>query len=436
MNQEEVQAARDEQEIGREEEAVLLNDGATEKIMREPPTLEMVLESFQTNMNKQQADLATVVGVVSSLKDTVGGLITSFTNINDHIYKTTPVANRVLNDRIETNPTDDEVSMRGSNASLQWGAAGGTGSQIAVEPIDHSQTKDFEECYWEQGTEDYTPPPLYGPELKSYPAQAARLFYVSPLSEDRFTKRMEDNLVPSNCTFLLPKRCNPAIFALIPPQMKSWERGIQDGMNVQSAASTALLKAASMLSSEVAKVKKALKGTDQERANLASSLNLESPLDALKESMSLGGAAHQNLTSMRKKLIKHNIPEHMMKQFDDPPEDPSMLFCEALQTGAEEVLDKRKKKGDRKRPASSMQDFRQERPKDPVRQYSGGNSTSTRGRQHDSANSTPYPFVTCLPSPQYIDLSQFKAPQQHKRGQSNGRQQQKKRQHHYNRNQR
>ena len=119
----------------------------------------------------------------------------------------------------------------------------------------NSPTKDDEECFWEEGLEDYNPPEIYGSELDSLPASAAKVYFERPLGEEKLSKRMEDNKVPSNCTFLATKRCNPEIFQLVSGNAKHLEKALQDALSIQSAASTTLLKAASLLSGEARKVK-------------------------------------------------------------------------------------------------------------------------------------------------------------------------------------
>ena len=136
--------------------------------------------------------------------------------------------------------------------------------------------------------------------------------------------------------------------------------------------------------------------------------------------MSLAGMAHQSFLELRRKLLKPNIPDNLMKHFDTPPENSSMLFCDALEAAAEEINTNQKSKDKgkgKKRPAP--QDFRQGRAKSHARPQSSGPSTLTRPSQQYNPLAGQ-PVLTYLPSGSFPNS--FSVPHQ---------QQQQQQQQHY-----
>jgi hypothetical protein len=212
----------------------------------------------------------------------------------------------------------------------------------AAKADEQPAAKTVAEQFWEEAQSEYTPVPLYGTECDSAVTQTAKTFFTTDLAEDRLKERREKHKVPANCTFLTPKRCNPQVFAMLPPPTRALESGIQEALEIQSRSATATFKAAEALAEMLSGLEEARQGTPEAQLAFVANLDLRGPLTNLRDSMSLEGVAHRKFDAVRRKAIKPNVPAHMSKHFDPEPEDPSLLFCKALNDEAEKVVEKRK----------------------------------------------------------------------------------------------
>ena len=200
--------------------------------------------------------------------------------------------------------------------------------------------------FWAKSEEVYIPAPIYGEGLVDSVASSAKTYFEAEMRKEEIDGRMEKYMIPSNCTFLKPRRCNTAVFNMVPQQIKTNEQGIQRALDIQACSSSATFKAASELSFSMFALERVkANGTDQEKLDFLNNFSLQGPVRVLQDALQLAGAANQQLEITRRKVIKPNFPDHMVKAVETSvPEDPHLLYSKEIEKEVEELLAKKKAK--------------------------------------------------------------------------------------------
>ena len=96
----------------------------------------------------------------------------------------------------------------------------------------------FEEnqVYWQVSLEEYSDSPLFGSEISSSIASAAKVYREKEVNPDKFKHKMEDSKLSSNCTFLTKKMINQEIFVSLPTYQKNVEIKIQETQKVHAVS--------------------------------------------------------------------------------------------------------------------------------------------------------------------------------------------------------
>ena len=103
------------------------------------------------------------------------------------------------------------------------------------------------------------------------------------LKADIIDQKMADAKITSNCHFFIPKCTNKEIFVTLSSFHWTVDNQVQELQKIQAASITMLLKASSQLSNIMKVVKQ--KGI---------SLDLKTPMNSLKDSLSLEGKTSQS----------------------------------------------------------------------------------------------------------------------------------------------
>lgn len=217
---------------------------------------------------------------------------------------------------------DDHVSMAASNKWFQDLDPNPKGANDADSEGDGMLEGD--QAYWQDSLGDYGDPDAYGSEVSSPIASAAKMFWEQPLKEDKFKRKMEAGKLPSNCAFLTTKMTNPEIFRNLPTFQRTVDSKIQDIQKLTGASASLLISAASFLTTGLATA--TLNNRD---------VDFKTPLDFLKDSLSLAGKANQMTNQLRRQLIKPTLPTKYRRLADIADESSTYLFGDKIA----EVLD-------------------------------------------------------------------------------------------------
>ena len=113
---------------------------------------------------------------------------------------------------------------------------------------------------------------------------------------------MANATIPSNCYFLSSKRTDKELFITLSIFHRTVDNQVQEPQKIQAESLTMLLKASSQLPNMMKVVKQ--KGI---------SLDLKTPMNSLKDSLSLAGKKTQSLNKLRRQLIKPSLPSKFGK---------------------------------------------------------------------------------------------------------------------------
>ena len=125
----------------------------------------------------------------------------------------------------------------------------------------------------------------------------AKVFWEKSLKADIIDQKMTNDKIPSNCYFLVPNHTNKDIFVTLSSFHWTVDNQVQELQKIQAVSVTMLLKASSQLSNMMKVVKQ--KGIN---------LDLKTPINSLKDSLSLEGKTSQSLNKLRRQLIKPSLP--------------------------------------------------------------------------------------------------------------------------------
>jgi len=104
----------------------------------------------------------------------------------------------------------DNVSLNGSNIWFR-----SVNSKEKLDEKKDSVTEPVQEYFQQSITDHEDDNKANGPEISSSVACAAKVFWQKQMKEDVLKKKMEQASIPSNCTFLIPKKVNVEIWKLL-----------------------------------------------------------------------------------------------------------------------------------------------------------------------------------------------------------------------------
>ena len=183
-----------------------------------------------------------------------------------------------------------------------------------------------DQIHWQDSIEEYNDPLEFGPEIPSSIAGAAKVFWEKSLKSGIIDQKMANAKIPSNCHFLVPKRTNKEIFVTLSSFHWTVDNQVQELQKIQAASVSLLLKASSQLSNMMKLVKQ--KGIN---------LDLKTPMNSLKDSLSLAGKTSQSLNRLRRQLIKPSLPSKFAKLADNDDDSAKFLFGDNISESLESL---------------------------------------------------------------------------------------------------
>ena len=108
-------------------------------------------------------------------------------------------------------------------------------------------TIDAEQAYWEAQVEDYEQETTFGPEVASMVSSSMKVYWQKPIKEEKLKMVLGDAKIPSNCSFMTPKRVNKEIWSLGAPFTRSRDNSMQLLQETHATATSALIQGMSEL---------------------------------------------------------------------------------------------------------------------------------------------------------------------------------------------
>ena len=138
---------------------------------------------------------------------------------------------------------------------------------------------------------------------------------------------MELGKIPSNYQILQPKRKNVEIWSVIPPSLRSRNRGIQVMEAITAASASLILQAVSDMSQCFAVASKNSRGK----------IAIMSPLTKIKDALSLAGKANQESNQYRRDMIKPYLSPQFAKLADIIDDSKNYLFGDSIVDAVESL---------------------------------------------------------------------------------------------------
>lgn len=195
-----------------------------------------------------------------------------------------------------------------------------------VPPIDADQ------AYWEAQVEDYEQETTLGPEVASMVASSMKVYWQKPIKEEKLKVVLGDAKIPSNCSFMTPKKVNKEIWSLGAPFTRSRDHSMQLLQETHATATSALIQGMSELAELQTDLAKSEKAGEEARTAVQQTVpfNLTRIMGHLQRAAKLNGKLNQEVTSHRRDAFKVHIPKSMKELADNTSPDDTMLFGDDL----------------------------------------------------------------------------------------------------------
>ena len=95
--------------------------------------------------------------------------------------------------------------------------------------------------------EDYEQETTFGPEVASMVSSSMKVYWQKPIKEEKLKMVLGDAKIPSNCSFMTPKRVNKEIWSLGAPFTRSRDNSMQLLQETHATATSALIQGMSEL---------------------------------------------------------------------------------------------------------------------------------------------------------------------------------------------